>query len=68
MLLLLQTIRRGRDQQQLLMFDWGMDCSRELDGRPACNQARYGQLTPPVYNLSAITTPLGLFTGGAQHT
>lgn len=30
---------------------------------PSCNQQAYGEDSPPVYNMSAITTPLALFSG-----
>jgi hypothetical protein len=35
------------------------------DSRPSlhCNQQAYGQDVPPAYNMSAITTPLALFSG-----
>lgn len=29
----------------------------------ACNQQKYGRSDPPTYNLSAISSPLALFTG-----
>lgn len=33
---------------------------------PLCNQQAYGQPALPFYNLSAITTPLALFSGTQQ--
>jgi len=53
-----QGIRR-RSEGGLFRFDHGSDCT---DGQ-ACNQKVYGQPQPPSYNLTAITTPLALFTG-----
>jgi hypothetical protein len=53
-----QGIRR-RSASGLLRFDHGTDCA----GGRACNQAMYGQPQPPAYNLTAITTPLAIFTG-----
>jgi len=38
------------------LYDWG----------PLRNLQRYHRLSPPEYNLSAITTPLAMFTGGAD--
>ena len=54
-----QGIRR-RSASGLLRFDHGADCS---GGHP-CNLEVYGQAQPPAYNLTAITTPLAIFTGG----
>jgi lysosomal acid lipase/cholesteryl ester hydrolase/gastric triacylglycerol lipase len=45
-------------------YDYGTRCRTVLDLPRPCNQRVYGQETPPAYNLSAMTTPLGIFTGG----
>jgi hypothetical protein len=47
----------------LAAFDYGTTCRTFLDLPRPCNQAVYGQLEPPTYDLSAIRTPLVLFTG-----
>lgn len=51
----------------MVRFDYGTNCLRRrllLPLPKECNQIAYGQDAPPVYNLSRITTPLALFTGG----
>lgn len=45
------------------MFDYGTTCVGPDGKQQPCNQRAYGSTKPPVYNLSAITTPLALFTG-----
>lgn len=45
-------------------YDYGTSCRTLLDTPRPCNQAVYGQLVPPQYNLSAIDNSLVLFTGG----
>jgi hypothetical protein len=50
---------RRRSEGGLFRFDHGSDCS----GATPCNQKVYGQARPPAYNLTAITTPLALYTG-----
>ncbi|KAG2485847.1 hypothetical protein HYH03_015430 [Edaphochlamys debaryana] len=49
---------RARAPNSMRLFDFGPDCP---NGR--CNQLMYGSLQPPRYNLSAITTPLAIFSG-----
>lgn len=56
-----QAIRR-RGEGGLLRYDYGRDCS----GGRACNRRAYGRDEPPAFNLSAITTPLALFTGTGE--
>lgn len=46
-------------------YDYGTSCRTLLDTPRPCNQAVYGQLVPPQYNLSAIDNSLVLFTGEA---
>ncbi|GBF94392.1 lipase member M [Raphidocelis subcapitata] len=53
-----QAIRR-RGEGGLLRYDHGTDCSGGRD----CNRRAYGADRPPAFNLTAITTPLALFTG-----
>ncbi len=45
------------------MFDYGTTCTTWLGLPCKCNQRKYGSMAPPQYNLTAITTPLALFTG-----
>jgi hypothetical protein len=47
-------------------YDYGTSCRTLLDTPRPCNQAVYGQLVPPVYNLTAIENQLVLFTGGLR--
>lgn len=47
-------------------FDYGTSCTSWLGLPRDCNQRKYGSLEPPQYNLTAITTPLALFTGGGR--
>lgn len=49
-------------------FDYGTTCRTLLDIPRACNQAVYGQLIPPAYNLSSINNKLVLFTGEQSNT
>lgn len=44
-------------------YDYGTRCKTILGAPRACNQRMYGQLAPPQYNLTAIATPVALFTG-----
>jgi hypothetical protein len=44
-------------------YDYGTSCTTWLGLPQDCNQRKYGSSQPPQYNLSAITTPLALFTG-----
>jgi hypothetical protein len=44
-------------------YDYGTSCRTLLDTPRPCNQAVYGQLVPPMYNLSSIDNQLVLFTG-----
>jgi hypothetical protein len=48
----------------LSAFDYGTTCRTLLDLPRPCNQAVYGQAAPPAYDLTAIRTPLVVFTGG----
>lgn len=57
---------RSQEPDVLRMFDYGTVCRSYFDLPRPCNQAVYGQSTAPAYNLSAIKTPLVLFTG-KQH-
>lgn len=54
---------RQRGASVMRQYDYGTDCRALLVVPRPCNQAVYGQLVPPVYNLSAIARPLALFTG-----
>lgn len=56
---------KSKDPSKLSRYDLGTQCTSKdgLNAQP-CNQKAYGTMTPPPYNLSAITTPLALFTGG----
>lgn len=54
---------RSKDRRLLHRFDHGTDCSDAEGLAQACNQHVYGQLKPPTYNLSAISTPVALFQG-----
>eukprot|EP00775_Hariotina_reticulata_P012811 gene12811-12939_t len=73
-----QGIRR-KSVTHLHRFDYGAGCSSAAAGatvgsngsnnnagqaRPSCNRDAYAQLTPPVYDMADIRTPLALFTGG----
>lgn len=40
--------------------------SSYMQDSPVCNRMVYGQDNPPAYKLSAITTPIALFTGGCK--
>lgn len=63
LLLSMQAVR-STVPDELHMFDYGVEC-RTYFGLPRpCNQAVYGQETPPAYDFSTIKTPLVLFTGG----
>lgn len=46
------------------MFDWGSDCSDYFFRPQPCNIQVYGSDDVPQYNLSRVTLPLGLFSGG----
>jgi len=46
------------------MFDWGKDCSDVFFRPQPCNSQVYGSDDVPLYNLSRITVPLALFSGG----
>lgn len=59
---------RQRGRAAMRYFDYGPSCRTLLDMPRPCNQAVYGQLTPPAYNLSTIKTPLALFTGACTLT
>ncbi|KAG2445724.1 hypothetical protein HXX76_000330 [Chlamydomonas incerta] len=52
---------RSRVPNSMSYFDYGTDCAGGRTGR--CNQLEYGRLSAPHYNLTAITTPLALFSG-----
>lgn len=53
-------------------FDYGTNCSRVAAGegggpapfQESCNQAKYGQLSPPAYDLRNIRAKVALFQGG----
>ncbi|GIL46967.1 hypothetical protein Vafri_3829 [Volvox africanus] len=51
---------RARAPNSMRCFDFGVNCA-SFSGR--CNQRMYGTIEPPRYNLTAITTPLAVFTG-----
>ncbi|EFJ50873.1 hypothetical protein VOLCADRAFT_43059, partial [Volvox carteri f. nagariensis] len=53
---------RSRAPNTMSFFDYGVNCASR-SGR--CNQLMYGSISPPRYNLTAIATPLALFTGGS---
>lgn len=45
-------------------FDYGTNCATsDVPGR--CNQLQYGSPYPPLYNLTAITTPFAIYSGEA---
>ena len=56
-----QAVNRA-DSRHLVALDFGTDCENGPVPN-ACNQRAYGSRAPRVYNLSAITTPLALFSG-----
>jgi len=62
----LQAVRQARPDV-MRYFDYGTTCRSILDMPKPCNQAVYGQLEAPEYNLSAIRNKLVLFTG-EKHT
>jgi len=41
----------------------GMAAVYGVQMRPTCNRDAYAQMTPPVYDMAEIRTPLALFTG-----
>ncbi|KAI8477465.1 MAG: Alpha/Beta hydrolase protein [Monoraphidium minutum] len=49
----------------LVMFDYGTDCPGDNPKpyRETCNQARYGQDTPPVYDLSNVVARAAVIQG-----
>jgi len=52
----------------LWMYDFGTDCNLNSPRRnktlsETCNQARYGQLQPPQYDLSQVTARTAIFEG-----
>ncbi|KXZ43315.1 hypothetical protein GPECTOR_94g637 [Gonium pectorale] len=51
---------RARAPNTMSFFDYGTDCA-SWTGR--CNQLQYGRMTPPLYNLTAIRTPLAVISG-----
>jgi hypothetical protein len=53
-------------ERVMARFDYGTACTTWLGLPRDCNRRRYGQDTPPQYNLTAITTPLALITGGGR--
>lgn len=55
---------RGGSTTHAYYYDHGAQCTCPITGSPKkCNQRLYGQSTAPAYNLSAIRTPIALFTG-----
>lgn len=42
-------------------YDYGTNCSLARPFEETCNQAKYGSLLPPEYDLSKITAPVILF-------
>lgn len=55
---------RLKDENRLQEFDFGQQCHKEFIFRKACNQHRYGSKMPPAYNISSVSVPVALFTGG----
>jgi hypothetical protein len=51
------------DVLALKRFDFGTNCANRTRYFETCNQAAYGSLSPPVYDLGAITVPQALFVG-----
>ncbi|PNW75052.1 hypothetical protein CHLRE_12g498750v5 [Chlamydomonas reinhardtii] len=51
---------RSRAPNSMSYFDYGTNCASRTGH---CNQLEYGRFSPPRYNLTAITTPLALFSG-----
>eukprot|EP00877_Chromochloris_zofingiensis_P014376 jgi/Chrzof1/9192/Cz03g39100.t1 len=52
---------------EMRMYDFGTDCAKADQGIPfyeSCNQRKYGQNSPPVYNLTNIRAPIAVFSGG----
>jgi hypothetical protein len=54
---------RSRTPNSMALFDFGTDCAAQPAPPARCNQMAYGSLAPPLYNLSAITVPLALYSG-----
>lgn len=51
---------------EMRMYDFGTDCAKADQGIPfyeSCNQRKYGQNSPPVYNLTNIRAPIAVFSG-----
>lgn len=44
-------------------YDYGTDCTSTTMFQDSCNQAEYGSLAPPQYELSLITTPTVILKG-----
>jgi len=44
-------------------YDYGTNCSLARPFEETCNQAKYGSLLPPEYDLSKITAPVVSLTG-----
>jgi len=55
---------RNPNPQAMGYYDYGTQCRTLLQLPRPCNQKVYGQETAPVYNLSSITTPMAIYTGG----
>ena len=45
------------------LYDFGTDCANLTRYKETCNQAAYGSLTPPEYDLTAITAPVVIMQG-----
>lgn len=59
---------RAPEPDVMSHFDYGTRCVT-ITGVPRdCNQRRYHQDAPPRYDLSRITTPLAIFSGGPSCT
>eukprot|EP00877_Chromochloris_zofingiensis_P012454 jgi/Chrzof1/7462/Cz02g24260.t1_LIP1[v5.2] len=55
---------RATSPNTMPYFDYGIKCQSILGTPRPCNQKVYDSFSAPTYNLSAITVPLALFTGG----
>jgi len=53
-----------RREPEFLKYDYGTSCRGWLGQRRPCNQHAYGQRRAPSYDLSRVTVPLMLISGG----
>eukprot|EP01024_Parvocaulis_polyphysoides_P067720 TRINITY_DN8136_c0_g1_i1.p2 TRINITY_DN8136_c0_g1~~TRINITY_DN8136_c0_g1_i1.p2 ORF type:complete len:214 (+),score=22.22 TRINITY_DN8136_c0_g1_i1:133-774(+) len=48
----------------LRMYDYGTKCTKWIIFQQSCNQHKYGQVNPPVYDLREIEVQMVVFWGG----